>query len=367
VNTNEMPSLLIVTDGPIENAPARLRAYQYSESWRCAGFNVEILDCGPYTRVADSNVVSSRMQQADLVFIQRNLDEDVHGAAKQFNKPVIFDYDDALFYVRSSQILASREQASIREVALRWYRRIFRGHPLYSGKRRQLNKAITSAAAVVTGNEYLASYTRKFNQNVFVVPTVVNVSGVPVKAHSDGAPVVIGWIGVSHNFIHLDYIGEALSEIGRRFGDKVVLKVVSSQLYQSSQIAVTNKKWKLNEESSDVTSFDIGIMPLLDDSFAEGKCAFKAILCMSHGVPVVVSDVGMNRNAVRHGETGFLAKSTQDWVAHLSMLVESASSRQRMGMAARRDMKQRYSVEAVFPHLLSAANSVLPRAERVVR
>jgi glycosyltransferase involved in cell wall biosynthesis len=358
-----MPSLLMVTDGPIENAPARLRAYQYGDLWRRAGFNVEILDCGPYTRRVDSDFVSDRIREADLVFIQRNMDDDVLDAAKQFNKPVVFDFDDAIFYVRSSQILASRQQASVREISLRWYRRIFRGHPLYSGKKRQLNKALSMAAAVVAGNEYLAGYARKFNNNVFVVPTSVDVSAAPAKQHTEHVPVVIGWIGVSHNFIHLDHISSALGKVAEHFGDDVVLKVVSSQPYPASQISVTNKKWKLEEEPLDVASFDIGIMPLLNDIFAEGKCSFKAILCMSHGVPVVVSDVGMNRSAIRHGETGFLAKSDNDWVTSLRTLIQDTARRRAMGAAAREDMKRRYSVDAVFPTLLTVANSVLPKAE----
>jgi len=80
-------------------------------------------------------------------------------------------------------------------------------------------------------------------------------------------------------------------------------------------------------------------------------------------VPVVVSDVGMNRSAIRHGETGFLAKSDNDWVTSLRTLIQDTARRRAMGAAAREDMKRRYSVDAVFPTLLTVANSVLPKAE----
>src|SRR5215831_30648 len=98
------PSLLCVTNGPIENAPARLRAYQYQHLWREAGFDIDIVDYGPYrSRTLDSKSVSDRIKNADILFVQRNLDRDVLKPAAFFNKPLIFDYDDALFYVRSPQ------------------------------------------------------------------------------------------------------------------------------------------------------------------------------------------------------------------------------------------------------------------------
>jgi glycosyltransferase involved in cell wall biosynthesis len=358
---NGAPALLLITDGPIENAPARLRAYQYDRRWRQAGFAVDILDYGPYTSKPELTAVAERIRAADVVFIQRNLDGDVLRLTQEFSKPVIFDFDDALFYVRSSQILAAYHQRSVKDTLTRYYRRVFRGHELYSGKRRPLNRAIASARAVIAGNEYLASYSRKFNRNVTIVPTAVDVSAAPVKNHSGQDPVVIGWIGVSHNFIHLDHIGAVFAEIARRYGNRVVLKVVSSAPFQSTHLNVVNKQWKLDEENADVASFDIGIMPLIDDSFAEGKCSFKAILCMSHGVPVVVSDVGMNRSAVRHGETGFLAQSDNDWVERLSALIDNVDRRRAMGAMARDDMQRRYSVDAVFPDLLKVVHSVLPR------
>ena len=178
----DTPSLLIVTNGPIENGPSRLRAYQYHHLWREAGFDVNIIDYESHSRQAlDSKSVSLRIKNTDVVFLQRILDWDVLKPAVLFNKPLIFDYDDALFYVRSSQMLASQHPRSIRNFLLPYYRRIVRGHEFYSSQRRILNKALTAVAAVIVGNEYLASYTRQFNDNVYVIPTAVDVSAKPVK------------------------------------------------------------------------------------------------------------------------------------------------------------------------------------------
>jgi len=357
------PLLLFVTDGPIENGPARLRAYQFERLWKTAGFDVEIINNGAGAHQSTgARILSDRIQRSAVVFIQRNLSNDVLKPMSLFNKPYIFDYDDALFYVRSKQILGSYEDPSVRDFLLRRYRRIVRGHEFYSGKRWMLNKAIKSASAVIAGNEFLAEYTRKHNENVYIIPTAVDVSAAPVKTHSLRFPIVVGWVGVAANLLHLHRIGSVLQEISRKFGEKVTFKVVSNGSLSLPQANIVNKRWRLEEEQADVASFDIGIMPLINDTFAQGKCAFKAILCMSQGIPVVVSDVGMNCIAVKHGQTGFVAKSDRDWIDSLSILIEDLAQRQSLGASAREDMEARFSLEAVFPQLLRVVNFSLGKA-----
>src|SRR5687768_16958077 len=92
-------------------------------------------------------------------------------------------------------------------------------------------------------------------------------------------------------------------------------------------------------------------MPLQDDPFSRAKCAFKAILCMAHGVPVVASPVGANASLIRSGENGLLAASTDEWVASISALVDDASLRARLGGEARATIEQDYSADTIVPRL----------------
>ncbi len=56
--------------------------------------------------------------------------------------------------------------------------------------------------------------------------------------------------------------------------------MISSQPYETDAIATEFTAWNLASEAADLDRFDIGIMPLAPNVFAEGKCAFKAIQCM---------------------------------------------------------------------------------------
>jgi glycosyltransferase involved in cell wall biosynthesis len=109
--------------------------------------------------------------------------------------------------------------------------------------------------------------------------------------------------------------------------------------------------WSLEAEGDEVLTFDIGLMPLQDDPFSRGKCAFKAVFCMSRGVPVVASPVGANSELIAHGENGYLASNTAEWVDYLSGLVEDATLRAQLGHRARETIEAGFSAERVRAQL----------------
>jgi glycosyltransferase involved in cell wall biosynthesis len=65
---------------------------------------------------------------------------------------------------------------------------------------------------------------------------------------------------------------------------------------------------------------------------------------MGMGVPVVCSAVGATLEFVRHGENGFLASTPEDWEECLGLLIADASLRERVGLAGRRTIEQRFSM-----------------------
>jgi glycosyltransferase involved in cell wall biosynthesis len=93
-----------------------------------------------------------------------------------------------------------------------------------------------------------------------------------------------------------------------------------------------------------LAAFDIGIMPMPDDRWARGKCAMKALLCMAMGVPAVCSAVGTNCEVIRDGENGLLARTEDEWLAHLTALIDAPDLRDRLGAAGRRTVEEGYSM-----------------------
>ena len=87
-------------------------------------------------------------------------------------------------------------------------------------------------------------------------------------------------------------------------------------------------------------------MPLIDDEWSRGKCAFKLIQYMVAGLPVFASDVGANPSVVTDGVDGFLVSTLDEWVNRLRRLIESRSLRLQMGIAAREMIKEEFSMES---------------------
>ena len=72
-------------------------------------------------------------------------------------------------------------------------------------------------------------------------------------------------------------------------------------------------------------------MPLTDDEWARGKCAFKLLQYMAAALPCVASPVGANTEAVIDGINGFHARTTEEWERGLESLIRSPELRARFG------------------------------------
>lgn len=199
---------------------------------------------------------------------------------------------------------------------------------------------------VLAGNNHLADYARQFNGNVTVIPTTIDTAeyvGVPRSMHG---PTTIGWSGSITTIQHFKGAVPALQVIKDRFLKQVDIQVIGDQGYQEPTIGVQGRPWRKESEVSDLSRFDIGIMPLPDDPWAKGKCGLKGLQYMGLGIPTIMSPVGVNTEIIQDGVNGFLAGSTQEWVDKLARLIEDPELRRTMGIAARRTVEERYSVNA---------------------
>lgn len=83
------------------------------------------------------------------------------------------------------------------------------------------------------------------------------------------------------------------------------------------------------------------------------------IQAMAAGLPCVVTDVVGNRDAVRHGFTGFIAQSPNELAGHIALLLRHRSLRERMGENARREAFARFGPTR-FRESVAALYGVVP-------
>lgn len=239
--------------------------------------------------------------------------------------PIIFDFDDAIFFTDTSK--ANKRFA--------WAK--------FSGKTADICRLSTS---VTVGNSYLADYAKKYNKQVFVVPTSIDTDKYQpaAKKRSDRARVVVGWTGSSTSQYHLEEFEPVLAELLKE--RDVEIRVVSNREPTFTTVPFVWRAWSAETEVEEIAQIDIGIMPTPDDEWSRGKCALKALQYMSLGIPAICTDMGANRDVVKNGVNGFLAKSSEEWLTAFKALIDDPLLRRKLGDEARRTVVENYSMES---------------------
>jgi glycosyltransferase involved in cell wall biosynthesis len=151
-----------------------------------------------------------------------------------------------------------------------------------------------------------------------------------------------------------------LEEVTKRTGARLILVGAGDQ-----ELLLGIEKdvlpWSEDSEVAHIQSFDVGIMPLPDGPFEQGKCGYKLIQYMACGLPVIASPVGVNTRIVEQGKTGFLASSYEDWVEDLVTLSKDTLLRIALGRAGRTKVEQEYSLQITAPQLLGILTQAVSR------
>ncbi|MCO6418420.1 class I SAM-dependent methyltransferase [Siccirubricoccus sp. KC 17139] len=91
----------------------------------------------------------------------------------------------------------------------------------------------------------------------------------------------------------------------------------------------------LEQLPEEVARFDINLAPLeVGNPFCEAKSELKYFEAAIAGVCTIASPTGPYRRAIRHGETGFLAESEEEWHGALRRLLDDPEERRRVARNA---------------------------------
>ncbi len=227
----------------------------------------------------------------------------------------------------------------------------------------KIDRVMQRSAVVIAGNRYIAERAARAGApRIERLPSVVDVRRYPVKDYrsaevGSAGPrrFVVGWIGSPSTVKYLQLVAPALEQVGQRV--PTVLRVVGATAPTLQNVQVESLPWSEKEEGQRISEFDVGIMPLFDGPWEQGKCGYKLIQYMACALPVVGSNVGVNCEIVEHGRQGYLAESTAEWAKHLLALSRDAKLREELGRTARERVTERYSHAAILPRLASILRS----------
>jgi glycosyltransferase involved in cell wall biosynthesis len=252
-----------------------------------------------------------------------------------FARRRVFDLDDAI-YVRKPRRLGEPADESA------W-------------RKQKFASTCRWVDTVAAGNDVLAAAARPSAREIVLLPTSIDVAGYrPSTAGADERPRVV-WIGSPENLVYLEMIHPALARLSKRH-PSLLLRVICSQFPDWSDVAIEKVVWSSATEAQSLAEAHIGVMPLTDDAWSRGKCAFKLLQYMAAALPCVASPVGANAEAVIDGVTGFHAANVDQWEQGLEKLIVSPDLRTRFGAKGYAHVQQRYSMQSYRATYLAQLN-----------
>jgi glycosyltransferase involved in cell wall biosynthesis len=282
-----------------------------------------------------------RLKSYDFIFIHREATPIGPAffefiASRILRKKIIYDFDDAIW-------IPNYSEANSFFSFLKGYKNV--------------KHICRYAFKISCGNEFLCDFARTYNTNVVYNPTTIDTEHYhnTVNKHQNEKPV-IGWTG-SHSTIR--YISEILPVLRKLEVDfDFTFKVISDLKPEFELKSLEYIKWNKNSEIEDLLTFNIGIMPLKNDKWANGKCGFKALQYMSLGIPALVSPVGVNTRIVDHGINGFVCANDSDWEQALRNLLSNRELLLEMGKRTREKIESHYSVRSNATNFIALFSDV---------
>jgi glycosyltransferase involved in cell wall biosynthesis len=240
--------------------------------------------------------------------------------AKVLRKKIILDFDDAIW---------------MSDEKVKW--KVWLRYP------QKTNLILKWAYKVSVGNSYLANYARQYNSKVCIIPTTIDAEGLHhTLKNQDSKKLVIGWTGSHSTLKYLDVLVSVIEKLEKKYDFEFLVICNKNPEYRLKSFRF--RVWNKATEIDDLSTLNIGVMPLPDDEWSKGKCGFKALQYMALGIPAVVSPVGVNNDIVVNGVNGYLCSTEAEWETGLSMLLEASSLRKQMGEAGREKVVHHYSV-----------------------
>lgn len=327
--------LLVVLTSDPDGPVVRHRWRAFAPALEAAGIVLEVVDWpkDPEGRrhafhraeTADGVVVSSRLlRMRDTKALRRRVPR------------LAFDFDDALPFRDTS-----RRAKSTRT------------------RRRRFKALIKASDLVIAGNDYLAGLAGQRGVEAQIVPTVVDVPLGNGTAEPPIPPPVMGWIGSRSTLPYLEDVWVVLSAVVAT-GRPIKLRVIADAVPEFPPgIAVDGVRWTEDGWRPALAQIHLGLAPLPDDAWTRGKCGLKVLQTMSVGRPIVASAVGVQKDQVMDGVTGFLADSRMQFLEGLLTLIGDADLRHRMGKAAMDHVRAHWSVDVWAPRLVDVIDGWL--------
>lgn len=328
-----------------ESGPSsRYRVYQYLESYKKAGIQCTVVPFfgeNYFTNKLSTKIVYTlyyyfrrklsllKVFHYDIVYFEYELFPYFPAVFEKlfaFLKiKYIVDYDDAIFHHYNTS-----KNGGIRL--------------LLSNK---IDTVIKNASYVITGSPYLTKYISELNANCIEIPTSVSakIYDNSIKKESN-AVFTIGWVGSKTTSVNVLSLLPVFEKLSSKFEFQLNLIGFDEQLSGKLQhLNVNFIKWDAKTEIEAIKRFDVGIMPLENTPFNQGKCGFKLVQYMGCSLPTISTPLEANVK-INRNQKNLHATTNEEWMAAFEKVYQNQSYYREVGIANYDDFSKYYTVES---------------------
>lgn len=318
MKNHERKNILFVSKGKY-SASTRYRALAYFHALQSSGWRpLHLTVRGTLSRLKLLGIAN----QAEIVVILRKtFSLPFLRLLRLCSKNLIFDLDDAIFCRSDGKVSKSRQL--------------------------RFERVARICEQVWAGNLYLADMAGRYNESVKIMPTSLDYRKYLLEVEKNSDYFDLVWIGSRSTQKYLKEwlpVLESLSEII----PNLRLKIIADFDLSSERLKTTAVPWSEKGEAEELSSAHIGIAPMSDNPWSKGKCGLKVLQYMAASLPVVSSPVGVNREIIKHGVTGYLAESSEEWRVAIEKLAHDSALRQAMGEAGQMRVIKQYSSDVTY-------------------
>lgn len=193
----------------------------------------------------------------------------------------------------------------------------------------------------------------------------------------DRAPLVVfyGSGTRAHKEDFHDILEPALAEMVKRHGSKIEIRLIGHfgefkhLNMESDPVTLMEPVWDFEEFMSRVADADINLSVLAPSLLTDAKSEIKWMEAGMFKIPSIVSDTATHREVIEHDVTGYLAQTTNDFIANLDLLITNAAQREKIGQAAYDKIVNTYGLDAMGANLRNVFEQIRPphvRKKRLV-
>jgi glycosyltransferase involved in cell wall biosynthesis len=215
----------------------------------------------------------------------------------------------------------------------------------------QIRTIMKEAELVWAGNRWLCEQINEIGGESSYLPTCVNTDKFvpnPNKLND----LVVGWMGNPSTSPALEKFAAVLNNL-----KDVPVRIIGAANDYAPISHGSYIPWSLESEVKELQQISVGLMPLEGTEWNKGKCALKALLYMSCGIPCIASPCGPINDIIDHRKNGLFVEDDQALIEAISFL-QDKPMREALGKAARKKVVDEFSISTWLPEMARSLKEV---------